>query len=58
MHHKKSFEFFLITKYLGKYHYFTMYFANKFSGFVIALNYKLFPDGSLKNIVHCYPGCP
>ena len=34
------------------------YLANKFSGFVILLNSKLFPDGSFKNIVFCSPGSP
>ena len=28
------------------------------TGFVIALNSSAFPLGSLKNIVHCSPGCP
>ena len=38
--------------------YSTVYLANKFPGVVIALNSKEFPLGSLKNIVHCSPGCP
>ena len=36
----------------------TLYFANRLSIVVIDLNSRLFPDGSLKNIVHCSPGCP
>lgn len=43
---------------MWQYHTITLYFANKFSGLLIALNSKLFPDGSLKNIVHCSPGWP
>eukprot|EP00878_Enallax_costatus_P007617 GHUV01007976.1.p1 GENE.GHUV01007976.1~~GHUV01007976.1.p1 ORF type:complete len:126 (+),score=12.82 GHUV01007976.1:1231-1608(+) len=31
----------------------TTYLANRLPGFVIALNSKLLPLGSLKNIVHC-----
>lgn len=36
----------------------TRYFAKSMPGFVMALNSKLFPLGSLKNIVHCSPGAP
>ena len=32
--------------------------AKRYEGFVIALNSKLFPVGSLKNIVHCSPTRP
>lgn len=38
--------------------YSTWYFANRLSGFVMALNSSAFPEGSLKNIVYCSPGCP
>jgi hypothetical protein len=30
-----------------------MYLANRFSGFVIALNSRLLPEQSLKNMVYC-----
>ena len=36
----------------------TEYLANRLSGFFIALNSKLFPNGSIKNIVICSPGSP
>ena len=38
------------------FHVSTWYFANRFSGLVIALNSKELPLGSWKNIVHCSPG--
>ena len=40
------------------FHVSTWYFANRFSGLVIALNSKELPLGSWKNIVHCSPGWP
>lgn len=36
----------------------TKYFANRLLGVVMALNSRLLPLGSLKNMVHCSPGLP
>ena len=36
----------------------TLYLANKLSNVVMDLNSRLFPLGSLKNMVHCSPGWP
>ena len=32
--------------------------VNRYSGLAMALNYRLFPVGSLKNIVYCSPFSP